>query len=99
LKARGLYSGKAKSNSHLSRAQFVPNMPCNCISSRVLAPDEAANVLPVWRRSWNRKPSGSPASATHSAQRTDRWKLFLSQRGPLWPFEDQLLRIACGELG
>jgi hypothetical protein len=34
LKARTLYSGKAKSNSHLSRAQFVPNMPCNCGHSR-----------------------------------------------------------------
>ena len=36
---------------------------------RMLAPDEAANVLPVWRRSWNRKPRGESASATHSAQR------------------------------
>jgi integrase len=56
--------------------------PIRCISSRVLAPDEAANVLPVWRRSWNRKPSGSPASATHSAQRTDRWKLFRRNAAP-----------------
>ena len=56
----------------------LQNMACpiRCISSLVLAPDEAANVLPMWRRSWNRKPSGSPASATHSGQRADRWKLF-----------------------
>ena len=26
------------------------------ISSLVLAPVAAARVLPVWRRSWNRKP-------------------------------------------
>jgi hypothetical protein len=30
-------------------------------------PYEAANVFPMWR-AWNRKPSGSPASATHSGQ-------------------------------
>jgi len=45
-------------------------------------PDEAANVFPIWRRSWNRKPSGSPASATHSGQRTDRWKLFCRNAAP-----------------
>ena len=39
-------------------------------------------MLPVWRRSWNRKPSASPASATHSAQRADRWKLFRRNAAP-----------------
>ena len=56
--------------------------PIRCISFVVLAHDEAANVLPVWRRSWNRKPSGSPASATHSGQRADRWKLFRRNAAP-----------------
>jgi hypothetical protein len=54
---------------------------------RVLAPEEAANVFPVWRRSWNRKPSGSPASATHFAQRTDRWKLIRRNAAPIGPLK------------
>jgi hypothetical protein len=49
--------------------------PIRCISSLV-APDEAANTFPMWCRSGNRKPPASPASATHSGQRADQWKLF-----------------------
>jgi hypothetical protein len=41
----------------------------------------------VCRRSWNRKPSGSPASATHSAQRADRWKLFRRNAAPFGPLK------------
>jgi hypothetical protein len=62
----------------MQRAYRVPHP---MISSRVLAPDEAANVFPVWRRSWNRRPSGSPASATHSGQRADRCDLLLAGPG------------------
>jgi hypothetical protein len=36
--------------------QDAYRVPHPMISSRVLAPDEAANVFPVWRRSWNRRP-------------------------------------------
>jgi hypothetical protein len=36
LKARTPHSGKAKSNSHLSRAQFAPNMARNCGRSRLI---------------------------------------------------------------
>ena len=38
--------------------------PIRCISSRVLAPDAAASVLPVCRRSWKWKPSEIPAVST-----------------------------------
>jgi hypothetical protein len=41
----------------------------------------------VCRRSWNRKPSGSPASATHSAQRADRWTLFRRNAAPFGPLK------------
>ena len=44
-------------------------------------------MFPVWRRSWNRKSSGSPASATHFAQRTDRWKLFRRNAAPIGPLK------------
>lgn len=54
------------------------------MSSLVLAPVAAANVLPVWRRSWKRK-CGSPALSRASSQ-TDRqdarrigWSLLLGK--------------------
>jgi hypothetical protein len=71
--------------------------PIRCISSLVLAPDEAANVFPMWRRSWNRKPSASPASATDSGQRGDQWKLF--RRRPIGAVKIKPPDRSGGELG